>query len=111
MPSNAHVVKGTAFCYSSDVMDGISAKLSIVATPIGNMEDVTLRTLRTLKEADVIYCEDTRVTKKLLDRYELRTPLRRLDANTEMVGAKQIIGRIEAGERVAYCTDAGTPGI
>jgi len=86
-------------------------KLSIVATPIGNMEDVTLRTLRTLKEADVIYCEDTRVTKKLLDRYELRTPLRRLDANTEMVGAKQIIERLMLGERVAYCSDAGTPGI
>src|SRR3990167_877957 len=111
MPSNAHVVKGTAFCYSSDVMDGISAKLSIVATPIGNLEDITLRALRTLKEADVIYCEDTRVTKKLLNRYELTTPLRRLDANTEAKTAKEVIERLVAGERVAYCTDAGTPCI
>ena len=81
-------------------------KLSIVATPIGNLEDITLRALRTLKEADVIYCEDTRVTKKLLDRHELRTLLRRLDANTEARGAEEIIKRLETGEQVAYCTDA-----
>jgi len=86
-------------------------KLSIVATPIGNLEDVTLRALRTLKEADVIYCEDTRVTKKLLGRYEITTPLRRLDANTEMKGAGEILKRLASGERVAYCTDAGTPSI
>ena len=88
-----------------------SGKLSIVATPIGNLEDVTLRALRTLKEASVIYCEDTRVTKKLLDRYELATPLRRLDANTEMKGAGEVVRRLGAGERVAYCSDAGTPGV
>jgi 16S rRNA (cytidine1402-2'-O)-methyltransferase len=86
-------------------------KLSIVGTPIGNLEDITLRALRTLKEADAIYCEDTRVTRKLLDRYEIKTPLRRLDANTEMVGAKEVINRLTMGERVAYCTDAGTPCI
>ncbi|HEY4523151.1 MAG TPA: 16S rRNA (cytidine(1402)-2'-O)-methyltransferase [Candidatus Paceibacterota bacterium] len=86
-------------------------KLSIVATPIGNLEDVTLRALRTLKEADVIYCEDTRVTKKLLGRYEITTPLRRLDANTEMKGAGEILKRLASGEHVAYCTDAGTPSI
>src|SRR3989344_2203709 len=86
-------------------------KLSVVGTPIGNLEDITLRALRTLKEADVIYCEDTRVTRKLLNRYEITTPTRRLDANTEMVGAKEVINRLMLGEQVAYCTDAGTPCI
>lgn len=91
--------------------DGAQGKLSIVATPIGNLEDITLRALRTLKEADVIYCEDTRVTKKLLGHYEIATPTRRLDANVEVVGAKEVVNRLAAGERVAYCTDAGTPAI
>ncbi len=85
--------------------------LSIVATPIGNLEDITLRALRTLKEADVIYAEDTRVISKLLARYEFKKPLQRLDAATEMVKADEIIARLEAGERVAYVSDAGTPGI
>src|SRR3990167_3686599 len=111
MPSNAHVVKGTAFCYSSDVMDGISAKLSVVATPIGNLEDITLRALRTLKEANIIYCEDTRVTSKLLSRYEIHTPLRRLDANIEKTRAKEVIDRLVDGAQIAYVTDAGTPGL
>ena len=85
--------------------------LSIVATPIGNMEDITLRALRTLKEADVIYAEDTRVISKLLARYEIRKPLQRLDAATEAAKAEEIIERLAAGERVVYVSDAGTPGI
>lgn len=88
-----------------------AGKLSIVATPIGNLEDVTLRALRVLKEADVVYCEDTRVTKKLLARYEIATPTRRLDANVEARVAEEVIERLAAGEQVAYCSDAGTPGI
>ena len=86
-------------------------KLSIVATPIGNLEDITLRALRTLKEAAVIYCEDTRVTSKLLARYELHTPLKRLDANVEASKAQEVIERLEKGEHVAYVSDAGTPTI
>ncbi len=86
-------------------------KLSIVATPIGNLEDITLRALRTLKECDVIYAEDTRVTAKLLARYEIKKPLRRLDAVTEMKKADEVLARIEAGEHVALVSDAGTPGI
>ncbi len=85
--------------------------LSIVATPIGNLEDITLRALRTLKECDVIYAEDTRVISKLLARYELQKPLQRLDAATEGSKADEVISRLEAGERVAYVSDAGTPGI
>lgn len=86
-------------------------KLSIVATPIGNLEDVTLRALRILKECDVIYAEDTRVTSKLLARYDIKKPLQRLDAETEMKRADEIINRLETGERLVLVSDAGTPGI
>src|SRR3989338_1673008 len=86
-------------------------KLSIVATPIGNLEDITLRALRTFKECDVIYAEDTRVISKLLSRYEIKKPLQRLDAATELKKAGEIIARLEAGERVVFVSDAGTPGI
>jgi len=85
--------------------------LSIVATPIGNLEDITLRALRTLKECDVIYAEDTRVISKLLARYEIKKPLQRLDAATELKKADEILARLEAGEHVAFVSDAGTPGI
>lgn len=85
--------------------------LSIVATPIGNLEDLTFRALRTLKECDVIYAEDTRVISKLLARYDVKKPLQRLDAATEMKKAQDILVRLEAGERVSYVSDAGTPGI
>jgi len=91
--------------------DTAHGKLSIVATPIGNLEDITLRALRTLKESDVIYAEDTRVTAKLLARYEIKKPVLRLDAVTEIKKADEIIARIEAGEQVAFVSDAGTPGI
>lgn len=86
-------------------------KLSVVATPIGNLEDITLRALRTLKECDVIYAEDTRVVSKLLARYEIKKPLQRLDAATEMKKASEILERLEADEHVALVSDAGTPGI
>jgi len=85
--------------------------LSIVATPIGNMEDITLRALRTFKECDVIYAEDTRVISKILAKYEIKKPLQRLDAATEIKKAEEVAARLEAGERVAFVSDAGTPGI
>lgn len=85
--------------------------LSIVATPIGNLEDITLRALRTLKEADVVYAEDTRVISKLLARYEIEKPLQRLDAATESKKGEEVAARLHAGERVVYVSDAGTPGI
>jgi 16S rRNA (cytidine1402-2'-O)-methyltransferase len=87
------------------------SKLSIVATPIGNLEDITLRALRVLKEADVVFCEDTRVTGKLLSHYDIHTKTMRCDANKEAVCANAVIARLEAGENVAYVTDAGTPGM
>ncbi|HUO50645.1 MAG TPA: ribosomal RNA small subunit methyltransferase I [Candidatus Paceibacterota bacterium] len=85
--------------------------LSIVATPIGNLEDITLRALRIMKECDVIYAEDTRVIAKLLARYEIKKPLQRLDAATEGKKADEVIERLEAGEHVVFVSDAGTPGI
>ena len=86
-------------------------KLSIVATPIGNLGDITFRALWTLKEANAIYAEDTRVTAKLLHHYGLRTPLYRLDAATEGKKAEEVVKRLEAGEKIALVSDAGTPGI
>src|SRR3989344_6995398 len=85
--------------------------LSIVATPIGNLEDITLRALRILKECSVIYAEDTRVISKLLARYEIQKPLQRLDAATENKKVDEIAARLEAGEQVVFVSDAGTPGI
>ncbi len=89
----------------------MAGKLSVVATPIGNLEDITLRALRTLKEADVVYAEDTRMAMKLLSYFDMETPVRRLDAFKEREKAPQIVERILQGEKVAYITDAGTPGI
>jgi len=86
-------------------------KLSIVATPIGNLEDITLRALRTLKECDVIYAEDTRITAKLLARYEIKKPVLRLDAITELKKVDEILARLEEGEHIVFVSDAGTPGI
>ncbi len=89
----------------------VVGKLSVVATPIGNLEDITLRALRTLKECNVIYAEDTRVISKLLARYEIKKPLQRLDAATEIKKADEIITCLEDGKHVALVSDAGTPGI
>lgn len=89
----------------------MSGKLSVVATPIGNLGDLTFRALWNLKECDAVYAEDTRVTLKLLNHYGLRKPVYRLDAATEERKTMEIIGRLEKGERIVYVTDAGTPGI
>lgn len=88
-----------------------TGKLSVVATPIGNLEDITLRALRVLKEADVVYAEDTRVISKLLARYDIKKPLQRLDAKTEAKKAAEITARLEQGEKVVLVSDAGTPNI
>jgi 16S rRNA (cytidine1402-2'-O)-methyltransferase len=88
-----------------------TGKLSVVATPIGNLGDMTFRGLWTLKEADVIYAEDTRVISKLLTHYGLRTSVQRLDAATEGKKAQEVVERLEGGEHVALVSDAGTPAI
>lgn len=91
--------------------DSAQGKLSIVATPIGNLGDLTFRALWNFKECDAIYAEDTRVTLKLLNHYGIRTSVFRLDAATEAKKAEEVIGRLENGEHIVYVTDAGTPGI
>jgi len=85
--------------------------LILVPTPIGNMEDITLRALRVLREADVIACEDTRRTRKLLSRYGIRTPMISCNAFNEKERSRFLLERLERGERVALVSDAGTPGI
>lgn len=83
----------------------------MVATPIGNLEDITLRALRVLKEADVVACEDTRVTKKLLTHYDIHTPVTAFHANSGEKGFAKIIELLEQGKHVALVSDAGTPGV
>jgi 16S rRNA (cytidine1402-2'-O)-methyltransferase len=85
--------------------------LSVVATPIGNLEDITLRALRTLKEAEYILCEDTRVTGKLLSHYEIKTPMKRYDAHTSEKVHEMVLSDLEAGKQIALVSDAGTPGV
>ncbi len=89
----------------------MSAKLSVVATPIGNLEDITLRALRILKEADVVACEDTRVTKKLLSHFDIHTPTVSFHANSGEKGFAKILSLLEMGKHVALVSDAGTPGL
>ncbi len=85
--------------------------LFLVATPIGNLGDITLRALETLKEADAIACEDTRHTLKLLSHFEIRKPLLAYHANDEARGAEKILALLAQDKKVAYCSDAGTPGL
>ena len=86
-------------------------KLSLVATPIGNLEDITLRAMRTLKECDYVLCEDTRVTGKLLHHYEIKAKMHRYDAHTSEAAHVQILSDLEDGKHIALVSDAGTPGI
>ena len=88
-----------------------SGKLSLVATPIGNLEDMTYRAVRILQEADYILCEDTRVTGVLLKRYEISSRLRRYDAHATEHTHETILADLAAGQQIALVSDAGTPGI
>lgn len=85
--------------------------LYVVATPIGNLKDITFRALEVLKIADVVYAEDTRVTKKLFAHYRIRVPLRRYDEHTHARALGEIRAALMAGSAVALVTDAGTPGV
>lgn len=96
---------------------GASAKshlapgLYLVATPIGNLEDITLRAVRVLKEADLIACEDTRQTQKLLNHYNITTRTSSYHEHNEMTRSAELVLDLEGGARVALVTDAGMPGI
>lgn len=87
------------------------SKLYLVPTPIGNLKDISFRVLEVLQEADRIACEDTRVTAKLLNRYEIKKPLLSYREHNEQEASTFILDKVEAGETIALVTDAGMPGI
>jgi 16S rRNA (cytidine1402-2'-O)-methyltransferase len=90
---------------------GPGSFLYLVATPIGNLEDITLRALRVLKEVDLIACEDTRQTQKLLSHYGIQTRTVSYHEHNEMTKAAELIVDLESGAKIALVTDAGMPGI
>ena len=85
--------------------------LYIVPTPIGNLGDITYRAVEVLSTVDLILAEDTRVTKRLLDKYEIRTPLKSYHAFNEHQATQHIIEELQSGKNIALVSDAGTPGI
>ena len=88
------------------------SKLYVVATPIGNLDDITLRAVSTLRDADVIACEDTRHTQNLLNHLEITGKrLIACHAHNEAASSQGIVGLLQQGLSVAYCSDAGTPGV
>ena len=89
----------------------MSGKLYLCATPIGNLEDITLRVLRTLKEVDLIAAEDTRNSIKLLNHFDIKTPMTSYHEYNKIDKAYVLINKMQEGQNVALITDAGTPGI
>ena len=89
----------------------MSGKLYLCATPIGNLEDMTFRVVRTLKEVDLIAAEDTRNSIKLLNHFEIKTPMTSYHEYNKVEKAKVLVEKMLAGSTVALITDAGTPGI
>lgn len=89
----------------------MTGQLFVIATPIGNLQDITLRALTTLKSVTRIVAEDTRVTKKLLDRHDIHVPLFSLHARSTRSQFEKVVDMVEKGETIGLVTDAGTPGI
>lgn len=89
----------------------MQATLYIVATPIGNLEDITLRALRILKEVDVVLCEDTRVTRKLLNHFDIQKPLVSYHAHSGFAKFDKVLELLREGKTLALVSDAGTPTI
>ena len=89
----------------------MSGKLYLCATPIGNLEDITLRVLRTLKEVDLIAAEDTRNSIKLLNHFDIKTPMTSYHEYNKIDKAYVLINKMQEGQNIALITDAGTPGI
>lgn len=87
------------------------ATLYIVATPIGNLEDISKRALRILSEVDLILCEDTRVTKRLLEKFDVKTETRSYHQHSKLRKTEEVIRLLKAGKNLALVSDAGTPGI
>ena len=94
-----------------DARGGEGGMLSLVGTPIGNLSDASPRVLETLRSADVLLCEDTRVTSKLLARFGIRVALERCDENVIVSRVEGVLARVAGGARVAFVSDAGMPGV
>ena len=88
-----------------------SPKLYLIGTPIGNFDDMTFRAIETLKQVDLIYCEDTRITSKLLSHFDIHTPLKAYNVMTENDLTKGLVEQIKNGKNIAVVSDAGLPGI
>jgi 16S rRNA (cytidine1402-2'-O)-methyltransferase len=91
--------------------ENLTPGLYLVATPIGNLEDITLRAIRVLKQADLIACEDTRQTQKLLNHYGIDTPTISYHEHNEAARAAELVEKLARGSRIAVVSDAGMPGI
>jgi len=89
--------------------EALSGTLYLVATPIGNLEDITFRAVRLLKEADLIACEDTRQTRKLLDHYEIAKPTTSYHEHNEIERTLELIAKLQGGATIALVSDAGMP--
>src|SRR5260370_8106443 len=89
--------------------DKPAGRLSLVATPIGNLEDITLRALRVLQECDLIACEDTRQTQKLLNHFEIEKRMVSYHEHNEMLRAPELVIEMEQAAQIALVSDAGTP--
>ncbi|PYN46015.1 MAG: 16S rRNA (cytidine(1402)-2'-O)-methyltransferase [Candidatus Rokuibacteriota bacterium] len=95
----------------SERTDGLSGTLFVVATPIGNLEDITLRALRVLREADLVACEDTRRTRALLTHFDIHKPTVSYYEHNKLTRGRELLRELAAGRSIALVTDAGTPGI
>ncbi|GGG88993.1 16S rRNA (cytidine(1402)-2'-O)-methyltransferase [Edaphobacter dinghuensis] len=96
---------------SDGPLEPLAPGLYLVATPIGNLEDITLRALRVLQSVDRIACEDTRQTQKLLNHFEIRVPTVSYHMHNEAPRAEELVAELKQGARIAIVSDAGTPGI
>src|SRR5262249_41692686 len=91
------------------IVSGMPGTLYLVSTPIGNLEDITLRALRILREADLVACEDTRQTRKLLDHFGIAKPTVSYHEHNEAARAVELVQKLESGVNIALVSDAGTP--
>lgn len=105
--SNTSLTHSNQYDYSQDIE--YSGQLILVATPIGNLDDFSFRAKQTLKETDLILCEDTRVTAKLLSAYGISTPMKSLHDHNEEQRIEQILSLLQQGKKIALVSDAGTP--
>jgi len=110
-PQGAADVRLASMAAEKKSAGGLAPGLYLVGTPIGNLEDITLRAVRVLKEADLIGCEDTRQTQKLLNHYGIATRTTSYHEHNEMTRAPELVLELEEGARIALVSDAGMPGI